>query len=250
MPVWNSSFEINMLGWGLLFNSRIILLENTWLSKETCYWVLFILPLTYFAAEQKPQCAAAQRRPQMSFRQGATTAGTCTGNCITWRRNWVCWDLPDFQTKTNTSEQCGRSREWRVSLSTTCPRRAWRATASMAAPVRRRASTGIPSRREDCRGGLCLSAGPWWSPPAVCQGTSLWCTGWPMGKSAPSAGSSLCWCPSLRVSSSRNLWRWVQWLDTRLSTELPHNTHTHTRIYEIEFWWFNNQFSRCTDSIK
>lgn len=190
----------------------------------------------------------------MSFRQGATTADTCTGNCITWRRNWVCWDLLVFQTRTNTTELCGRFREWSVSSSTTCPRRTWKAPASMAAPVQRRASTEILPRREDCRGGLCLLAGPWWSPPVVCQVTSLWCTVWPTGKYAPSAGWSPWWCPSSRVSLLHNRWRWVKlqcmmghWIGFQMLTEVrdedyPYNPHFYLTFIELHFatMWRNN----------
>lgn len=183
------------------FNKGIILNRHI-REFVSCYEAL-----TCFSDEQKLS-AAVQTSHQMSFRQGATTAGTCTGNCVTWRRNWVCWDLLVFQTKTNTTGPCGRCREWRVSSSTACRRQTRRVGLVTVAPVQRRASAEIPPKREACHGGLCLSDGPWWSPQAVCRGTLPWCTGWHMGKTAPSAGWSPWWCPSSRVSSLHNLWRW------------------------------------------
>lgn len=198
---------------------RNVFLKSCWYHPWNIDVMLCILFLTftdyyyYFFNEQQTVCVAAQRRPRMKFRRRATTADTCTGNCIMWRMNWVCWDLLVSQTWTNTTELCSKFRGWRVSSSTTSPHRAWKVPAWMAAPVRKRASMEIPPRsvvREDYHGGLCLLAGLWWSPPVVCRGTSLWCMGWPTGKTAPSAGSSPWWSPSLRVSLSHNLWRWVQ----------------------------------------
>lgn len=123
------------------------------------------------------------RRPRKKIQRGAATVDIFTGSYIVSRRNWVCWGLLVFHTRTGTTEPCSKSRELKVCWNMICPHPAWKQQSSTAVSVQRRAETHPRNAvKEGCPGGLCLLAGHWSSRPAACPGISPWCTDWPTEK--------------------------------------------------------------------